>query len=246
MGEWYRNASFWTAVEPFLFAPLRMAQGAQEVEDLSRTVALHPRSSILDLCCGVGRHSLAFAQRGHTVMGIDLTPVFIAKAAAAAKSLVPAPNYCVGDMYNLKADDTFDLIVCLYHSFGYGCNREADQEALSAMQARTKSGGAVVVDVLSYRQVQNDGIGSRMVSGETMLYRDRRLDERLRQVEDTWRIVSGHEELRHVTRAQLYSTDELDEMLHAAGFRYVAIYGNLAGGEHFADRGRSVFVARTA
>jgi len=40
----------------------------------------------LDLCCGIGRHSVPLAERGYQVTGIDLSPVLIARARELAKA----------------------------------------------------------------------------------------------------------------------------------------------------------------
>ena len=32
---------------------------------------------ILDLCCGIGRHSVPLADKGYNVIGVDISPVFI-------------------------------------------------------------------------------------------------------------------------------------------------------------------------
>src|SRR3989442_8654897 len=41
---------------------------------------------ILDVSCGIGRHSIPLAERGYNVLGLDLSPLFIAKANATAKA----------------------------------------------------------------------------------------------------------------------------------------------------------------
>jgi 2-polyprenyl-3-methyl-5-hydroxy-6-metoxy-1,4-benzoquinol methylase len=43
-------------------------------------------SRILDVSCGIGRHSIPLAEKGYNVLGLDLSPLFIAKAKASAKA----------------------------------------------------------------------------------------------------------------------------------------------------------------
>jgi 2-polyprenyl-3-methyl-5-hydroxy-6-metoxy-1,4-benzoquinol methylase len=43
-------------------------------------------SRILDVSCGIGRHSIPLAEKGYNVLGLDLSPLFIAKAEATAKA----------------------------------------------------------------------------------------------------------------------------------------------------------------
>jgi 2-polyprenyl-3-methyl-5-hydroxy-6-metoxy-1,4-benzoquinol methylase len=43
-------------------------------------------SRILDVSCGIGRHSIPLAERGYNVLGLDLSPLFVAKANTTAKA----------------------------------------------------------------------------------------------------------------------------------------------------------------
>ena len=56
----------------------------REVNFLESTLALPPGSSILDLCCGHGRHLLEMASRGYRMTGLDLDPLFLKLAAEEA------------------------------------------------------------------------------------------------------------------------------------------------------------------
>ncbi len=56
----------------------------REVEGIVNLLALPPGSSILDLCCGHGRHAIALAKRGYQITGQDLSEVFLRHAQAEA------------------------------------------------------------------------------------------------------------------------------------------------------------------
>lgn len=49
---------------------------------------LAPHSSVLDIACGQGRHMKWFADQGHGVTGIDISPVAIQAAAAFGKTVL--------------------------------------------------------------------------------------------------------------------------------------------------------------
>ena len=53
----------------------------------ARVTALHLTGGerILDLACGFGRHTLELARRGFQVVGVDITPDYIAFAREQAK-----------------------------------------------------------------------------------------------------------------------------------------------------------------
>jgi 2-polyprenyl-3-methyl-5-hydroxy-6-metoxy-1,4-benzoquinol methylase len=46
-----------------------------------------PKSArILDVSCGIGRHSIPLAEKGYNVLGLDLSPLFISGANRTAKA----------------------------------------------------------------------------------------------------------------------------------------------------------------
>ena len=49
----------------------------REVEGIVTLLNLPAGSSLLDLCCGHGRHALALSRRSYHVSGLDLNPVFL-------------------------------------------------------------------------------------------------------------------------------------------------------------------------
>ncbi len=81
---WYSEDAFWHLFEPVLFNPQRIARAREEVDSLARLLPIEPGSSVLDLCCGIGRHSLELARRGCHVTGVDHTQTYIEKARTAA------------------------------------------------------------------------------------------------------------------------------------------------------------------
>ncbi len=57
----------------------------QEVDFLLEEFQLAPGSSILDMGCGTGRHSIELAKRGYLITGVDLSSQMLGRAAAAAR-----------------------------------------------------------------------------------------------------------------------------------------------------------------
>ncbi len=49
---------------------------------------LAPHGSVLDIACGQGRHMKLFAELGHAVTGLDISPVAIQAAAAFGKTVM--------------------------------------------------------------------------------------------------------------------------------------------------------------
>lgn len=59
----------------------------QQVDFMIQTMHLTGKERILDLACGYGRHALSLAQRGYTVVGVDITKEYIEDARKSAAKL---------------------------------------------------------------------------------------------------------------------------------------------------------------
>jgi SAM-dependent methyltransferase len=121
----------------------------QEVEFLVDAFGLEAGERVLDVGCGPGRHALALARRGIEVVGVDLSPDFIALArdAAAAESL-PA-RFEVADVRDLEFEGDFDAAVCLCQG-GFGLLGGRDDAAVLARIVRSvRTGGPVAVSAFS-------------------------------------------------------------------------------------------------
>ena len=92
-----------------------MAAAGDDLDGEARLVdAMAARQSrILDAGCGPGRVGAALADRGHSVVGVDVDPELI----AAAEQDHPGPRWIVSDLAlmdlpALGIDEGFDLVVC--------------------------------------------------------------------------------------------------------------------------------------
>jgi cyclopropane fatty-acyl-phospholipid synthase-like methyltransferase len=60
----------------------RNAIASAQIEFMVRALDLPEGASVLDLCCGWGRHTTRLAQRGYRVTGIDLSRYHLRLARA--------------------------------------------------------------------------------------------------------------------------------------------------------------------
>ncbi len=71
MTAWHEEDNFWETVPMFDERHWEMAP--EQVEGVLSLLDLEPGARLLDLPCGVGRHSLELARRGYRVTGVDRT-----------------------------------------------------------------------------------------------------------------------------------------------------------------------------
>jgi len=149
------------APEPGWFNPIAAYLGAdylrhaftkgtyQEIDFLVQELDLVPGATVLDVGCGPGRHSLELARRGYSVVGVDLSPEFVAIATARASDEGLDARFEVLDVRDLSFDRGFDAVVCLCQG-GFGLLGGADDEAvLGRMAIAARPGGRLGVSAFS-------------------------------------------------------------------------------------------------
>ena len=231
-----------------------------EVDSLVRIFKEHRVPSggaVLDLACGIGRHSILLAEKGYRVVGVDLSPAFIARAEelAAERGVAGRVDFRVGDMREVGRLLTdlrggFDAVVNLFTSMGYW-DEATDAEILRQLSDLSAPGGVLVVDIVNrdwlIRNFQARGF-FRWEDGRVQLA-DRRLDlesSRMFNVWEWYREVDGdlvHRDTVEVDH-RVYSLHELKALVEDSGWSYQACYGGFDLGPLTFDSSRMILVAK--
>ena len=131
---------------------------------------------VLDVCCGMGRHARALAQRGYVVTGIERNQAAIARA----EELGGGPTYILRDVREYTPDrERFDLAIVMSQSFGY-FDAATNRSLLGRLAAGLRVGGRIILDLWNpeffvAHQGDRDLETSTGVVRETKAMRDRRL-----------------------------------------------------------------------
>ena len=100
--------------------------------------------SVLDLACGGGTYSRAFARRGAAaVVGADLSQGMIDQARAEEQASPLGISYRVGDAATLGVVGAFDLVVAAY-LFNYAQTRAQLYAFARTVHANLKPGGRLI------------------------------------------------------------------------------------------------------
>lgn len=135
--------------EEYLEYAADAARTAREAEFIAAELALEAGQYVLDLACGSGRHALALAARGVRVLGLDLTPRFLAAAReAAAAPGSPAPQFRQGDMRELDFRAEFDAAYNYFTAWGYHSDAE-NFDVLARVRRALKPGGSFLLETIN-------------------------------------------------------------------------------------------------
>jgi SAM-dependent methyltransferase len=242
--EWYDNDTLWEVSRPFMLNEKFWTSAPAEIDQVTALLSLQPGSTVLDLCCGPGRHSLELARRGHKVTGVDRTGTYLdeARTRAAAESL--HIELVKQEMKTFCRLDSFDAAILMFTSFGYHEDREDDRRVLLNVCASLKPGGRFIVDIVGKENL------ARMFRSRDWSEIDGtiRLDERTvvddwSRLKNRWIYLKGEQRHEFEFGLNLYSASELKAMMLAAGFSKAQVYGSLDGKPYDHEAKRLIVVA---
>jgi SAM-dependent methyltransferase len=121
---------------------------AREVDFIARQAPMPTYRSLLDVCCGEGRHAIPLAGRGYDVTGLDRDAAALAVAKERAEAVGASIIFIEGDMRDLLSSvlGPFDVCVCLWQSFGY-FDAATNEDILRQMGDLLRPGGRLILDI---------------------------------------------------------------------------------------------------
>lgn len=225
---WHEEDRFWEAVTPILFGKRRWEEAPKEVESMITLLGLEPGMKVLDLCCGVGRHSLELARRGFVVTAVDRTESYLRQASELAKKEGLTIEFVKEDMRNFIRPNAFDAVINFYTSFGYFEDPDDDRKVIKNVYQSLKVGGVFLIEMMGkeilariFRErdwFEEDGI---------LILEERKLGDCWDRVETRWIIIRENQRIEQKLSLRLYSAVELRSLLSESGFKEIEIYGDL-------------------
>jgi SAM-dependent methyltransferase len=212
----------------------RLSQTPEEVNDLLGYLeqqGFKPRR-LLDLNCGIGRHSTELAKRGIEVVGTDLSRLYIetAQKRAEKEGVSDKVRFLVADMRRiasvLRSQGPFDGIINLWTSFGFYDDNTND-DILRQCRKLVRDGGFFVLDIVNrdwlVRHFQKRGFSR---SGEVIILEERELSLNDSRMYDTWTFLRDKGDGTFALESEIklnhrvWSLHELIQMLARTGWLF--------------------------
>jgi SAM-dependent methyltransferase len=223
--DWYRSG----------FPPetTKMPWADRTVDEVDRAVGmLKPEGSerVLDLACGIGRHSLELRRRGFEVVGIDISEELLEMARREAESQSLEITFVQADLRELDFEDEFDLVLSLNDgAVGYFETEEENRRTFEVVSQVLRSGGGHLMQLPNVLHAEKHLPKKSWIAGEaTVELSDHHWNAQTRYLEGSTvpiRIGEVFEKFEPIPfRQRLYSVEELQEIYESFGMRLANVF----------------------
>ena len=242
--DWWRDffAEPWSRVQAQGYPPERTSA---ECDLIEKALGLADAARVLDIPCGIGRHSIELARRGFKMTGVDFNPDYIASAKAGAEAAGVSPEFVTCDMKEFSSSAPFDAAFCYFGSFGYFSD-EGNEKFARAVAGSLRTGGRFLIEghlcetlLPIFRERDWSWLDAPTRSARVL--EERRWDPDSGRVESEWTIIDNDGIRSAAVSMRIYLYRELRDLLRRAGFVSVAVLDGRSA-EAFQMGARRAFV----
>ena len=229
------------------WAPVERLQRAErEVDFIVEALGLQAGASVLDLCCGEGRHAVELARRGYRMSGLDLSALHLRLARQAAKEASVGVRWHRADMRDIPWEGEFEAVINIFTSFGYLESDEEDFKVLMGVARALKPGGRFLLDTINREMLVRHWQTHdwREAADGTLVLEDRELDFLAGRQRN--RVLNIHPDGTRREREidlRMYTLKELADMLSRADLMVRRTWGGFDGREYGLDSRRMIVLS---
>lgn len=200
---------------------------------------IDPGASILDLCCGPGRHSLELSRCDFSLTGVDRTKSYLEKARKQAETEGLKVEFIQEDMRSFCKSNTFDVVINLFTSFGYFEDIKDDKKVITNLYRSLKDKGIFLIDTMgkevlarvfcerNWQEVDNN-----------IVLEERKICKNWSWIDNRWILIKDGKKEEYKISHRIYSAVELTALLNECDFNSIDAYRDLTGKpyDHMAKR----------
>lgn len=202
------------------------------IEDIFKVYSRQPQS-ILDTACGTGNITIPMAQKGYSLMGVDISEEMLTIAENKARRQKLNIKFIKQNMTDLALNKSFDAVLCMCDGVNYIIEEQDLLKYFKAVHSLLNPEGLFIFDISSSYKLRN-------ILGNNTLFQEKDdfcyiwensffEDEELLEMRLNFFIpqqdMYKRTEEFHVQRA--YEEEYLIKLLVEAGFKNIKTYDDL-------------------
>ncbi len=179
---------------------------------------------VLDVACGKGRHSRAFAAKGFDVTGIDISASSIIEAK---KYETDNLQFYVHDMRLPFRINYFDYAFNFFTSFGYFRTIREHNDAIRTIAQSLKLNGIFVIDYLNVQYAEKNMVSTEEKTIDNIHYKIKRWfnEERF------YKTIDINDEEKNITerfteQVKKFSLEDFRNMFSHEGLKIENVFGS--------------------
>lgn len=238
--EWFASW-FNTEYYHILYKNRDKEEAARFIGKLCKHLEIEEGTSVLDLACGMGRHSVTLHKLGYQVVGADLSENSIKRAKRVSPDGI---EFIVHDMREVIPNRKFEVVFNLFTSFGYFDDASENEKVLKSVHKMLHPEGKLVIDFLNARKVECS------LEPETVISRsgiDFHITKRCTKshIFKEIRFEDKGKPYHFEERVQALKLEDFQSLLESNGFEILSTFGDLDLNEfHEETSDRLILIAK--
>ena len=227
--DWFKD---WFNTQEYLsvYQHRNESDAEEHIKLILENVRLSANAKILDMACGAGRHAILLARKNYNVTAVDLSDNLLSIAKQTADEENLSINFVHSDIRKFNPNDTFDVILNLFTSFGYF---ETDEENISVLRKAYNLltyEGHFVLDFFNSEYLVNN-----LVEYSTDFFEDSEIHiyRKIKEGRVTKKIVitKNGKISQYEESVRMFTKDELVDAITKIGFDIYKTFGDFLGNE---------------
>ncbi|NIJ54366.1 class I SAM-dependent methyltransferase [Dyadobacter arcticus] len=184
-------------------------------------------TSILDIPCGFGRHTISLARRGFNVTGLDISAEFISTLRDQLATENLPVTVIQGDILTTTFSQKFDAAYCLGNSFGY-----VDDDGMNLfvqnVSAALKTGARLVINsgLVAESILVNFPKTKQFVLGDMVMDISNSYDMRESCMITELTYTKPDRIEKHSFKHYVYTLSEIRRLLRKHGLKTIDVYNS--------------------
>jgi len=183
---------------------------------------INKHQRLVDLACGKGRHAIFLNSLGFDVTGVDLAPKSIDIAIQYANERL---HFEVQDLRCLLFENSFDIALNLFTSFGYFKSIEEDELVIQNIHSILAPSGLLVIDFMNGEHVLQNMVERESKTIDNIQFHIHRWVEKgfiYKKIE----VQDKHEVFEFTEKVQALMLPDFERLLNTAFFSITHLFGN--------------------